>query len=327
MLKIHPAFKRKGLAFPIIVAFCLVISLATFNSQPSIPPSHITAAASTAFNLTPSAYPIPIAPAFVNSIPLIIHQTYKTNLPSLWKAERPNRSRYSWFMSWRKVNPDAMHIVWTDAQADEFMRSAFPGTRFYEAYQKLPRVVLKTDMLRYALLLKYGGVYSDGDTTCRRPLQDWFVGHDNATLIVGVEWYANFHKHHEDHYKQLQLVQWTFAASAGHPMFDALLTDISKRVLDEYSEEYLLNRDNVESIGGPRVFTRFVREYMAEFNESFELLDVSQEDGKGYFAKSRVLVHPMYSFYPAYAKRLFTRRTDLVDHHFYGASSEGWKFI
>ncbi|KAJ3008061.1 UNVERIFIED_CONTAM: hypothetical protein HDU68_003242, partial [Siphonaria sp. JEL0065] len=54
-------------------------------------------------------------------------------------------------------------------------------------------MVVKTDFLRYALIWKYGGVYSDADTTCLRGIDGWFEGleskHDRTKvdLIVGVE--------------------------------------------------------------------------------------------------------------------------------------------
>ncbi|KAI8613528.1 nucleotide-diphospho-sugar transferase [Chytriomyces sp. MP71] len=268
-----------------------------------------------------------LAPNLANTIPLLVHQTYKTRTVREWRRDR-NKKQLIWFNSWRDRNPDAMHLVWTDAAADAFMRHAFNHTRFYEAYARLPRVVLKTDMLRYALIYQFGGVYADADTSCRRPIEEWFLGHNDATLIVGVEWYANFYSHMKDaEYRKLQLTQWTFAAAPKHPALFKALEDISNRVIDLYTPELLKDVKNVEFIGGPQVMTKHVREYMMGFDESFEDLTPQQKDGEGYFHKSRVLVHPMYSFYTQYSGRWFSRQTDLVDHHFYGASKYGWKFL
>ena len=72
-------------------------------------------------------------------IPHIIHQSWKdTNLPSRFKY---------WQKSWFKCFPNWKYILWTDKDNDELVKKHFP--QFYNFYIKLPRKILKIDLVRY----------------------------------------------------------------------------------------------------------------------------------------------------------------------------------
>ena len=51
--------------------------------------------------------------------------------------------------------------------------------------RSLPKNVERADFFRYMVILKYGGVYSDIDTECRRPLSSIIKARD--TMVVGWE--------------------------------------------------------------------------------------------------------------------------------------------
>ncbi|KAI9330308.1 hypothetical protein BDR26DRAFT_938922 [Obelidium mucronatum] len=300
-------------------------------------------------------------------IPLLIHQTYKTNTPfSSPQVSLSPPERLQWFESWKLQNPIAHYKIWNDDEADWFMQTHFGGegggsdlgNRVYKAYLKMELMVMKTDLLRYALLYVYGGFYADADTTCLQSIEKWDGGINLSSglgknalsspehlLIVGVEWYPNYFSHvnSEDYYKRLQLLQWTFAASPKHPALFALLQEISNDVLNS-TREYLSDRTNVEAVGGPQVFTKAVAQYMSQYGDaleaSFSNEDAATSTRSKWFETSRVLVHPMYAYNarssPSRTKwwrwlrdGLLKRRIgkfDFVDHHYWGASKQGWKF-
>jgi hypothetical protein len=117
---------------------------------------------------------------------------------------------------------------------DTFVRSTFPPL-VYDAFNALPRIVMKADMFRYLVLLAYGGVYSDTDTNCLKPISEWAVGQD-ATMIVGIE--ADISKAilpnpekpwHHYWMRRLQLEQWTIAAEAGHPALVSIVWRIIQK--------------------------------------------------------------------------------------------------
>ena len=101
--------------------------------------------------------PEPLKQEFVKAagrgIPPIIHQIHmsKTRYANNWTKDLSR-----WLASWDKENPSHLHIIWDDAQAEYFMK-AFFTERIFAAYSRLPRIVQKADLLRYALLYQSGG--------------------------------------------------------------------------------------------------------------------------------------------------------------------------
>ncbi|KAJ3121728.1 ABC transporter G member 24, partial [Physocladia obscura] len=260
-------------------------------------------------------------------IPRLILQTYKTSTLPEWQLETGSNNRTMWFVSWEIANPTYLHRVLDDSMATEFMRREFSG-RVFQAYTKMPLVVLRADLLRYAMVYVWGGVYADSDTECLGSVDNWIGPHSNATLVASVEWYKNTHKLASDIYKRTQLVQWTFAAAPGHPVFRSIIDSITDRV-HAATSSFLLNSDNVEFIGGPQVFTRFVEQYLQKQGETLEIMSaVDKWDSSGkrvYFGNSGVVVLPMYSFM-AQLDPVRERPTRFVSHYFAGTYLEnGWK--
>ena len=86
-------------------------------------------------------------------IPKIIHQTYKNyNLPET-------------FLDCQKqikaLHPDFEYRFYTDEDIDTYIKTNFPD--YYEAFNELPRKIMKIDMFRYFLMYKEGGLYADMD--------------------------------------------------------------------------------------------------------------------------------------------------------------------
>lgn len=191
------------------------------------------------------------------SIPLILHQTGPSEV--LESEEFAERKK-----SWQEKTPDLLIKVYTDDECDAFVKWRFPPA-VYEIYSDLPRTVMKADMFRYLVVLAEGGVYSDSDTNCLKPIPEWIDGIDSS-LIVGVEadlsdanlpeanslWYDYW-------IRRLQFCQWTFAGEAGHPALVGVVwrimqkTKAWKRAADAYEEaivwqlEEYLNTNTVSS--------------------------------------------------------------------------------
>lgn len=73
--------------------------------------------------------------------------------------------------------------------------------------------MMRTDILRYLLLLNDGGVYNDLDFECLKPIHTWLDGIPEALkakagVIVGIE--NDFTKDYRTHV--LCLVVWTMMA-------------------------------------------------------------------------------------------------------------------
>jgi len=98
-----------------------------------------------------------------SSIPTIIHQTWKTK-------EMPEEYQL-YQQSWRDNNPGWYLLVWSDADAEEFLETNFPG--MLETFHSYPYSIERADAIRYFILLAYGGVYADMDYECFEPLDNY----------------------------------------------------------------------------------------------------------------------------------------------------------
>lgn len=148
-------------------------------------------------------------------IPRLIHHSWKTDDESTLAEELKKNLE-----SFRTMNPDSQQIIWTDGDIELFVSTFFsPIAQFFAT---IPKPILKADLFRYLVLLKFGGVYSDLDTHCLKPVSEWDTSSLSVTsLMIGVEadparedwndWYA----------RRLQWVQWTIAAKPGHKVLQS----------------------------------------------------------------------------------------------------------
>ncbi|KAJ3075619.1 hypothetical protein HDU98_007431 [Podochytrium sp. JEL0797] len=88
--------------------------------------------------------------------------------------------------SWKLLNPTYTHILWDDADNENLIRQHYPW--FLEKYLSVPRAVSRADIARVFYMHKFGGVYSDLDSACYRPLDDLLSNHD---LVLGSMWVPN----------------------------------------------------------------------------------------------------------------------------------------
>ena len=91
-------------------------------------------------------------------IPKIIHQTWKnTDLPPDFKQSRE---------SWIKHHPNWTYILWTDEMNRKFIEQYFPW--FLKYFDNYEYNIQRADVIRYFILWKYGGLYSDMDVLAQR---------------------------------------------------------------------------------------------------------------------------------------------------------------
>jgi mannosyltransferase OCH1-like enzyme len=115
-------------------------------------------------------------------IPKIIHQTWKTReIPEQWQ----NAVR-----ACKATHPDYEYILWTDETMEEFVKTEYPA--FFQTYTGYKYDIQRCDAFRYLVLYKYGGVYLDLDTVCKKKL-DGFLNYD-LVLVKSSNisfWYTN----------------------------------------------------------------------------------------------------------------------------------------
>ena len=160
-------------------------------------------------------------------------------------------------------NPNYEYFHYNDSSADQFVLQTMPQ-EIYQIYNSLPKSVLKADYFRYIVLLVKGGIYSDIDTICLRPIDTWIdqTLMNKVGLIIGIEADTTFWEVFDGSYaRRLQIVQWTIAAAPGHPILHQIVQKIadisplmaSKTVTDERILEWT----------GPGIWTDVISDYLS----------------------------------------------------------------
>jgi mannosyltransferase OCH1-like enzyme len=78
--------------------------------------------------------------------------------------------------TWRDMNPEWEHIVWNDEKIAEKYPNGF---RNQSKIEEIEEWAGKADIMRYEILLDFGGIYIDADSICTNSLDDHFLKHDS----------------------------------------------------------------------------------------------------------------------------------------------------
>jgi mannosyltransferase OCH1-like enzyme len=134
------------------------------------------------------------------AIPKIIHQ--------IWiGGELP--ARYSAFAgSWSALNPDFEYRLWNEEAITAILEGMMA-----EIFHKTANYGAKSDIARYEILNKYGGIYADTDFECLKPVSE---------VARRTRFFAGITVDDSP-----QLMNSLLGAAPGHPFIRALLDSIS----------------------------------------------------------------------------------------------------
>lgn len=166
-------------------------------------------------------------------IPKIIWQTYK------YKYEDLQPYMINATETWKNLNPEYEYRYMNDIDAAKFVKQEF-GNEWFNIYVNVPLGVMRGDIWRYMIIYKYGGIYADLDTICKEPVSSWIK--EDCEMIICPE-------------NDVHLCQWTFAASAGHPVIKSVLDCIKEGFnKPDYSQDHFVHK-----LTGPAVWTKGIR--------------------------------------------------------------------
>ena len=104
-------------------------------------------------------------------IPKIIHQ--------IWIGPKKFPSKYSkWASTWKKLNPTWIYKFWTESNILEL------NFKNQKKIDSSNNIGYKTDLIRYEILKKFGGLYIDTDFECIRPIPDDFLKFNFVSCVV-----------------------------------------------------------------------------------------------------------------------------------------------
>jgi hypothetical protein len=95
-------------------------------------------------------------------IPKIIWQTHEFDFKDLHQQFKDS------FESWKKHNPD-YEVIYVSA-AERYEMVADAGLRYLNAYKKIKSGMYQADYWRILVLSKFGGIYADIDTMCKKEI-------------------------------------------------------------------------------------------------------------------------------------------------------------
>lgn len=177
----------------------------------------------------------------------------------------------------RLTSPPRRSTLVGQKGGDAFVRRHYGSNRrIVEAYEKMPNVGMKSDLLRYLILGAVGGVYTDTDTVALQAIDRWVPAglRDKVAVVVGLEFDRRDGNGWADILHWVQFCQWTIAAAPGHPVFLKMAARVLQS-LDDLSAHYgvpfadlRLTSAEVMNSTGPAAWTDVVFRQLQEYDPS-----------------------------------------------------------
>ncbi len=137
-------------------------------------------------------------------IPKLIHQTAKT-------AELPDDCK-PYVEKLKALHPDWTYKLWTDADNLELVKTRMPD--FLDVYTRLPKNIMRADVIRYVLMYTHGGLYLDTDYEMLKPFD--MTQHDVVLPWESVDRPG----------QAARVANAIFASVPGHPFWRMLIDDL-----------------------------------------------------------------------------------------------------
>ncbi|KAI9164253.1 hypothetical protein H9P43_008082 [Blastocladiella emersonii ATCC 22665] len=263
-------------------------------------------------------------------LPKVVH--------SKWSAGRALPSKAQACVDrWKAMNPGTAVLLWTDADADDFVQRYHPAV--WPVYRDVPRAIMRADLFRVLVVYTFGGVWADVDACPLKPMREWPVQRGDQ-LVVGVEADMESDTWPQHFARRFQFCTWTFAAAPAHPAIANILhlsltTILRRRVPGTGAAgeapqwDPPVTDNDVLDLTGPGIFTDGVFPYLGRFGDtSFAAMHFMEAPRR--FGDAVVL--PLWQFSPGSWQALTSRpsysRSDadpdaLIKHLFLGSWRNG----
>eukprot|EP00879_Flechtneria_rotunda_P025641 GHRR01027270.1.p1 GENE.GHRR01027270.1~~GHRR01027270.1.p1 ORF type:complete len:525 (+),score=215.07 GHRR01027270.1:244-1818(+) len=149
-------------------------------------------------------------------VPRILHRNYMAGAEALYAATQDPHSGFKahWLASCKTHNPMWQEIIWDEAAVMTLIQEDFPW--FLPTFLSYPKLVQRSDVTRYMILYKHGGVYLDADVECYSNLE---ASLQNKDLVLNCEYPG----------QQGQLHNAAMASAPGHPFWLVVLKEAIQR--------------------------------------------------------------------------------------------------
>lgn len=235
-----------------------------------------------------------------------------------------------WTRDWRNKNPEFRYELLSSESANTYVDDHFRGRAdIFSTFHRLDDAILRADLIRYLTLLAEGGVYSDIDTECTRPVRSWIPAElrNQTNVLLGIEYDARGGEVREDIMMPIHICQWTMMAKPNHPVFNHVVDRVVAELQELGAGSDLIrakSRGDVLKTTGPRIFTLSVVEALAtQLDQNITLNDFAFIDSPKLFGD--VLIMPVSAFGSGQdhsESKPYGNDEQLIAHHFRGW--HGW---
>lgn len=163
------------------------------------------------------------------AIPPIIHQ--------IWLGSPLPRLYARWGDTWKRHHPGWEYRLWTERELLEF------GLENRESFDRSPNFGVKSDLARYEILHRFGGVYADTDFECLGSFQPLC---SSSRFFAGLMYGGDF-----------PVNNGLIGSVPGHPILRSLIDDLKTPYAGHDGMEIL-------AYSGPIRFSARVSEHLAQ---------------------------------------------------------------
>lgn len=188
-------------------------------------------------------------------IPKIIWQTYECNYSEL------DSKALEFSNSWKTLNPEWEYKYVSGKEREDFVLKNF-GEEWHKIYLSYTAGVLKADLWRYMCLYINGGVYSDLDILCKKPIEYWLD--TKLNFVVSEEPNAPGY------------TQMMFASSPNNIFLENILKDIKEQFYLNKTYKNIVDYEINEV--GYVIFTNSINNTLSTHSDKFMLY--TGEDSK-----------------------------------------------
>jgi len=159
------------------------------------------------------------------NIPKILHQVWLGGqFPDQYKRLRD---------TWLNKNPDWEYKLWTDADVENFKLENI------DKFLKVNNLGSKSDIFRYEILYRYGGLYIDTDFECLKSFND----------LLYLDFFTG-----TGHVDIPEVFNGLIACKPGHKLIRRLIDDVKVSPDKDY--------DQIMALTGPKYFSERLFEYI-----------------------------------------------------------------
>lgn len=195
----------------------------------------------------------------IYSIVQYITKTFRsTRIPKklhfIWLGSNDRPRAFEVFLTkWRQLYPDYEIIIWDDEKVDKSDVIPKEIKPLYEKYSKYP--VYRSDLLRYCILYKLGGLYFDVDFEPLRRIQDSFLDFE---FLGGIQ-------------NNNQVAIGFLGSQPGSELLKDILSNIAidnYKFTDKHTENIALSL-YLYALAGPEYFDKYCDKYRSNSNYFF----------------------------------------------------------